>query len=207
MVKGTLVKVCGMLYDDNIRDVESLNIDMMGFIFHPKSPRNVAAKLGYLPTSVRRVGVFVDAELLFIKEKIKEFTLDVVQLHGDETPDYCREVLKMNVEVIKAFQIGTIYDFDQVLPYTSVCNYFLFDTKTENRGGSGLRFDWRLLDSYNGATPFILSGGISSESIDDLNRLEHPMLAGYDLNSKFEEYPGYKSVKKLNNFLNNLKNQ
>ena len=204
MRKGMLIKVCGMLYAENIQDIERLSIDMMGFIFYPKSPRNVLVRPKYLPSSVKRVGVFVDAELEYIKQKIEEFNLDIVQLHGDESPCNCCEVSKMGVEVIKAFQIGSEKDFARTLVYESVCNYLLFDTQTENKGGSGRCFDWKLLDCYKGSTPFILSGGISVECTENLNHLIHPMLVGYDLNSKFEEYPGFKSVSKLTNFINKI---
>ena len=204
MQNDKLIKVCGLVNGDNIRDVEGLNVDMMGFIFYDKSPRFVDVKPSYLPSAAKRVGVFVDADIEYIRQKIVEFSLDVVQLHGDEPPLLCKEVSIMSVEVIKAFQISSRADFGDAMLYQRVCDYLLFDTRTKHRGGSGERFDWHLLESYVGSTPFILSGGLSLDCVADLNLLTHPMLVGYDLNSKFEEYPGFKSLSKLDFFINKL---
>lgn len=205
MINSRFIKVCGMLHDDNIQNVEELDIDMMGFIFYSKSPRNVTMKPKYLPSRVERVGVFVNSELEYIQDTINEFSLNIVQLHGEETPTFCKNVSSMGVKVIKAFQIATVDDFNLIDPYFQVCDYLLFDTKSDQKGGTGKQFDWHILDNYKGSTPFILSGGIDIDSPSILNNINHPMLAGYDLNSKFEEYPSYKSIENLELFINKLK--
>lgn len=205
MINSKIIKVCGMMHEENIKAVEQLGIDMMGFIFYAKSPRFVASKPEYLPTQLKKVGVFVNAELQYIKDMILQFELNAIQLHGDESPEFCKEVSALDVEVIKAFLISTEADFESTNNYNEVCNYFLFDTKSDQKGGSGNQFDWQLLNNYQGKTPFLLSGGIAPDSALSLNLLEHPMLAGYDLNSKFEERPGYKSVNNLDLFITKIR--
>ena len=198
------VKVCGMRDAENIREVEALGIDMMGFIFYRKSPRCVEEVPAYLPTSVKRVGVFVNADEDEIREKAKAFRFDYIQLHGNETPETCQRLKDESYSVIKAFQIADSTDFLQTIPYEKSCRYFLFDTKSKQYGGTGNTFDWSILSEYKGTVPFILSGGIGPESVDSLKTFVHPLCAGIDLNSKFEKEPAIKNIKILKNFLNRL---
>lgn len=198
------VKVCGMRDAENIREVEALGIDMMGFIFYRKSPRCVEEVPAYLPTSVKRVGVFVNADEDEIREKAKVFRFDYIQLHGNETPETCQRLKDESYSVIKAFQIADSTDFLQTIPYEKSCRYFLFDTKSKQYGGTGAVFDWNILSEYKGTVPFILSGGIGPESVDSLKTFAHPLCAGIDLNSKFEVQPALKNIKILKNFLNRL---
>ena len=180
-----LVKVCGMTQGDNIREVEALGIDLMGFIFYEKSPRCVRQKPDYLPVHAQRVGVFVNASYEEMVEKAATFGLTHIQLHGNESPALCRKLKEAGFKVIKAFLIA---------------DYFLFDTKTPAYGGSGRMFDWEILSCYKGTTPFLLSGGIGPESVETLKRFSHPALIGYDLNSKFEVAPGIKEIGKIKIF-------
>ncbi len=197
-----IVKVCGMREADNIRRVEALGIDWMGFIFYPRSKRHVAALPPYLPQNARRVGVFVNAPLAEISPKIKDFGLDCVQLHGSETPDFCAEVKKSGVKVIKAVHVSSDADLS-ALDYPA--DYLLFETPSEAFGGSGRHFDWSLLNSYSGPVPFLLSGGIGPDDFEAINAMDHPLFAGIDLNSRFESEPGVKQPELLATFLAKLK--
>ena len=187
---------------ENIRKVEAMGIDLMGFIFWPKSKRYVSERPSYLPTNCKRVGVFVDADIEQVKRIADEYELDFIQLHGHESPEYIR--LLDNREIIKAFNIATTGDFALTEAYGGVANYFLFDTKGKSIGGNGEKFDWSLLSAYDGNTPFLISGGIGPDDADLLKTFHHPKCIGIDLNSRFEITPGIKDIDDLRIFLNEL---
>ena len=197
-----IVKVCGMRDAENIREVEALGIDLMGFIFWSKSSRYVSEKHDYLPTKCKRVGVFVDEDIEVVKKIAQDYALGYIQLHGNETSDYC--ALLKGHKLIKAFNIATAEDFEQTKPYQGFVDYFLFDTKGKSVGGNGTKFDWSVLDDYHGTTPFILSGGIGPDDTARIRSFHHPQLAGIDLNSKFEDAPALKNIQKLKTFLEQL---
>ena len=159
----------------NIQAVEQLGIDWMGMIFWPKSSRYVADVPTYLPKQVRRVGVFVDASL-----ELKPLS------------------------VIKAFNIADVKDLNQTKAYEGIVDYFLFDTKGKVVGGNGEKFDWSVLSSYHGETPFLLSGGIGPDDVEAVNSFHHSKCIGIDLNSRFEQAPALKDITKLSNFLKQL---
>ena len=184
---------------ENIRAVEQLGIDWMGFIFWPKSSRYVSERPTYLPTRCRRVGVFVDAPLADVLQKVQEYGLDIVQLHGNESPEYAMEL--QGCSLIKVFNIAGPEDLVQTKAYEGIVDYFLFDTKGKSVGGNGEKFDWSVLEAYTGDTPFLLSGGIGPDDAERVRQFNHPRLAGIDLNSRFELSPGLKDITKLKHFL------
>lgn len=194
-----------MKYPDNIRNLGELPIDYMGMIFFPKSPRYV--ETARTPDiNLKRVGVFVDAGIEYIEEKIDQYSLDIIQLHGNESSETCKELMK-TIDVIKVFNISDVTDFNQTKNYENHCNYFLFDTKTKQHGGSGKKFDWLLLNSYTGNTPFFLSGGISANDVKSIKRIKHPKFYGIDLNSRFETEPGLKDIQLLQQFIKALRDE
>ncbi len=197
----SIVKVCGMRDASNIREVEKIGIDWMGFIFHLKSSRAVKRVPAYLPAKVKRVGVFVNESIENILETTSLFQLDFVQLHGDESPDFCDEMGKNGLKVIKAFSIANKFPKQKVVAYHGKCDYFLFDTKTSLYGGSGKKFDWEVLSDYHGETPFLLSGGISEDDAEEILAFSHPQFVGIDINSKFEISPALKDVQKISEFI------
>ena len=194
-----IVKVCGMRDAENIRQLEALGIDWMGMIFWPKSKRHVSTPPAYLPQHVRKVGVFVDASLDAIRQHVEDYQLDIVQLHGQESPETLKALKPLTL--IKAFNIATPEDLQKTVAYEGMADYFLFDTKGKSVGGNGEKFDWSVLDSYQGETPFLLSGGIGSEDAQDIKSFHHPKCIGIDLNSRFETEPGLKDITKLKQFL------
>ena len=200
-----LIKVCGMREAENIREVEQLKVDMIGFIFYPKSPRCLYELPAYMPVKAKRVGVFVNEDKKEIEIFADRFSLDYIQLHGNESPEYCHSLRATGLRLIKAFSIARRKDFENIGTYEESCDYFLFDTKCEQHGGSGNQFDWSMLNSYKGKKPFLLSGGINPYSPHTLKELRHPQLAGFDLNSRFETKPGLKDVERLRHFLEELR--
>ena len=187
---------------DNIRAVEALGIDMMGFIFWPKSSRYVIQRPDYLPKRVKRVGVFVDEDPEQVKRLADDYALDYIQLHGQESPSYIFQL--RGLHVIKAFNISIAEDLLQTQPYEGLVDFFLFDAKGKSVGGNGEKFNWDVLDAYQGAMPFLLSGGIGSDDAEWVNAFYHPKCIGIDLNSRFELCPGLKDVAKLKEFMCNL---
>ena len=195
-----MVKVCGMRDADNIREVDALGIDMMGFIFWPKSSRYVSERPAYLPQRAQRVGVFVDEDVEEVRRTAADYALDYIQLHGAEHPAYVGQLREWRI--IKAFNIATVHDFAQTKPYEGLVDYFLFDAKGKSVGGNGEKFDWDVLQAYAGGTPFLLSGGIGPDDAERVKAFHHPQCVGIDLNSRFEKEPGLKDIIKLKTFLN-----
>lgn len=215
------IKVCGLREIDNIQAIQALGVDYMGFIFHKASPR-FAAKNKALPDwlgqqaddfgQTERVGVFVNAELDYILNAVHDYRLDWVQLHGNESPGYCQELQLLwsvsttyKAKLIKAFNIAPNFDFKQTNAYVRTCPLFIFDTAAANQaGGTGKKWDWSLLDNYQGLTPFLLSGGIGPEDAEAIRQVRHPQLLGVDVNSGFESEAGVKKVDTLARFITAL---
>lgn len=203
----------------NIQAVGFLPIHFMGFIFYEKSTRYVTDDIDTVstcPEDLTRVGVFVDADIDFVLEKIDKHELNAVQLHGEEAPQYLADFseklkskLKMealnDIEIIKAFSVNVNFNFNVLKPYAGIVNYFLFDTKTPQHGGSGQKFDWSILSKYDLDIPFLLAGGISENDVDLVKSLNINQLYGLDLNSKFEVEPALKDVEKLRKFIQEIK--
>lgn len=194
---------------ENISGVIGLGVNWIGFIFYEKSARY----FGDNPVSIssgntfKKIGVFVNATCEQILQTATTHRLDYIQLHGDETPEFCCQLQKQGIAIIKAFSISSVKDLEKTSEYEGKADYFLFDTKCETYGGSGKSFDWSILSAYEGKTPFLLSGGINPQSIQTINDFYHPQLAGIDLNSGFEIEPGLKDVQELSDFLKNYNNQ
>jgi len=205
------LKICGMKYQENIEQVAALRPDYIGFIFYENSARNFDSIIPQLPKHIKKVGVFVDAELDAVIEKIKTHNLQAVQLHGDESPEYCIELKNHykdrtdnKLEIIKVFSIKNEFNFDVLKSYEAVCDYFLFDTKGKLPGGNGYAFDLNVLNSYPSTKPFFLSGGIGLEEAENLKQFQQSKASKYcyaiDVNSKFEIEAGLKNIDLLRKF-------
>ena len=212
--KTFLVKVCGMRKAENIREVEALGIDLMGFIFWPKSSRYVSERPAYLPTRCKRVGVFVNEDIETIKKIADDYALDYIQLHGSETPEQISHLspLTSHLSIIKAFNIATTEDLEATKPYEGIVDYYLFDTRMPPKemggglppGGTGIKFDWSVLSAYDAETPFLLSGGIGPNDAERVKTYNHPKCIGIDLNSRFELSPALKDIIKLRKFIKEI---
>ena len=199
------LKVCGMKYSQNITELESLFPDLMGFIFYEKSKRFFNLPEINLNNKVKRVGVFVNENIQEIKNKIKKYKLDYVQLHGEENVNFCHS-LQPFVKIIKVFKIDYNFNFKKTEEFEEVCDYFLFDTKSQLHGGSGKKFDWDLLKNYNCKKDFFLSGGIDIGDVEEIKKIakSYP-IAGIDVNSKFELDNLEKDKEKINLLIKKLR--
>ena len=191
---------------NNIEALSDLQPDYMGFIFWAPSSRYVETTTPELPTEIKKTGVFVDASVDYIQSMVQQHDLQAVQLHGEETPNYCQLIQGFGVEVIKAFSIKNTFDFSTLEAYENSCDFFLFDTKGSLPGGNGFTFDWSLLKEYHSKKPFFISGGIGLENtkaIKELLNTNLPLFA-IDVNSKFELAPALKNIDALTQFKNKL---
>jgi phosphoribosylanthranilate isomerase len=206
------IKVCGITTAKQVQQLDGLDIDFAGFIFVPDSPRYVEGKLDKKAIKnadfdLKKVGVFINPSYSDILDAIEDYGLDVVQLHGEETPEFCSD-LNEDVEVIKVFHVDeSVKDIDAlVAPYDEACDYYLFDTKAgELKGGTGKQFDWSVIAKSKIEKPFFLSGGIGVDDIAQIKKFKHPDFYGVDINSKFETEPGVKDLAKVLQFKVGLK--
>ena len=194
---------------ENIKALSSLNPDYIGFIFYPPSKRFVHLldhqTLDQLPDSLKKTGVFVNASKEDILEKTSLYHLNALQLHGTESPEFCRELRESDLEIIKAFGVDEDFDFEVLKAYEGTVDYFLFDTKTKLHGGSGITFNWELLNKYVLNTPYFLSGGLDVENIHEALKIDDERFYALDLNSRFEIEPALKDIDKLKLAINKIK--
>ena len=228
-----IIKVCGMREPENIRALQQLDIDWMGFIFWPESPRFVrmiSSRAGIIPdysslkedrankgqespqNRVKRVGVFVDDMPQSIVARVYNYHLDIVQLHGAESKAMIENLrstlvpdIQPDIKIMKTIAIASADDFKKTEEYEGTVDFFLFDTKCAEMGGSGRKFDWDLIQSYKGTTAFVIVGGIAPEMVNDIKRINHPLFYGIDINSKFEIEPAVKDIDIIKQFLQALK--
>ena len=209
MSRELKIKVCGMKFARNKEDVENLGIDFLGYIFYAKSKRYIGEnpEAGLFTTTKPKVGVFVNENVFEMLGLAKNLGFEYVQLHGNENPKTCEILKSQGLKIIKAFSVNEKFKFSDTKPFEKVANYFLFDTKTKLPGGSGKKFNWEILDKYDGHTPFFLSGGIGLDDAKSIKEIKHPKLTGVDLNSGFEDEPGLKNIEKLKAFIQELRNE
>lgn len=212
------LKVCGMKDPENISGLAALQPDYMGFIFYEKSPRYFGGVLEEQHEQLVRTGVFVDAPETLVVKKAAAHGLGAIQLHGTESPSYCRRLLQLfsekekRPELIKVFGVREDFDFAKLAAYEGLVDYFLFDTKGKHKGGNGVLFNWEILKAYPSETPFFLSGGIGIEELPALKSLQQHfslngkpgLLYAVDINSRFEMAPGHKDLEKVKIFRDGL---
>ncbi|MFV0540991.1 MAG: phosphoribosylanthranilate isomerase [Aestuariibaculum sp.] len=203
-------KICGMKYPENIQAVTNLLPDYIGFIFYKRSARYFDGIIPELPKNIKKTGVFVDENIETVSKKIEQYGLQAVQLHGNESVKYCKDLQKQNIEIIKAFSVNNDFDFSILSNYETVCNYFLFDTKGKLPGGNGYTFNWSILNKYPSTKPYFLSGGIGIDEIKLIKKFTQSKAVKYcyalDVNSKFETKPGWKDTVLLKDFKNTIFN-
>ncbi len=200
-------KICGMRDRENILDLSELRPDYMGFIFYRGSKRFVGDLFQIpdeLPSAILRVGVFVNQSTTEVLSLVRAHALDMVQLHGTESPAQCQEIGKEGLKVIKSFSIGNTFDFQLTAVYAPVVDFILLDTKGSEFGGNGISFDWSLLGEQQFQCPFFLSGGIALENIHSLPNVSNAALHAVDINSGIETRPGFKDVEKTRSLLSQL---
>lgn len=204
-----LVKVCGMTVREQVEQLPALGVQYAGFIFYPGSTRFVYSRMSNdeirMIDSVSKVGVFVNAPEEEVLQTAEQCRLQLVQLHGEESPEYCRRVGR-NVPVMKAFRVGEGDDLDRELSaYGDCCTFFLFDTRAASYGGTGKKFNWEKLTTTGISTPYFLSGGIGPEDAEAVRTFAQlpgaQVMKAIDVNSRFETQPGQKDLVLLERFL------
>ena len=204
------IKVCGLRDAENLKQIAALNPDFVGFIFYDQSPRFVGEELDEeavksLPRSIRKVGVFVNASPDYILRSVKKYDFQYVQLHGSETPEYCRSLRNRGISLIKAFRVDESFNFSMLNNFKAHCDFFLFDAKGDQPGGNGVTFDWSILNRYDNEKPFFISGGIGLDNLNQLEALKGMKLYGVDVNSQVETAPGVKDVEKVKELIARLR--
>ncbi len=218
------IKICGMKKAENIRKAAALHPDYLGFIFYEKSRRNFQGEIPEIDPKIKKTGVFVNASVNFIIAKVEKYKFQAIQLHGNETPEFCTELKvalnettsyenSASSEIIKVFSIKDEFDFNRLKAFEGKVDYFLFDSKGKNKGGNGITFNWEILKDYPSSTPFFLSGGIGLEVVEQIAEFQtylqkigkEKLLVAIDVNSRFEIEPGVKNIEDLALFKKNLK--
>lgn len=206
------LKVCGITQLEQLKQLDEMGVNYAGLIFYPQSARCIVNKLEAedvkpLSLSLKKVGVFVNAQEEFIMKQVEDFGLEIVQLHGDETPGFCK-LISDRITVIKAFRIthNNEQNIDWMMkPYEEYCDFYLFDTNSKNAyGGTGEKFDWNILHENKINKPFFLSGGIGLQDVEKLKIFEHPFFYCVDVNSRVEVSPGVKDMKQVKMFAEEL---
>ena len=208
--KNINIKVCGMRDESNIRDLVKVHPDYIGFIFYSGSERFVGDSfnsgiLDYIPESIKKVGVFVKAGKDYILGKTDIFGLNLIQLHGGESSEFCRELSHRGIPIIKVFSINEEFNFNSINPFKPFCKYFMFDTECKTYGGSSRKFDWDSLSQYDNEIPVFLSGGIGPEDADSIKGLKNLNIHAVDINSRFEKAPALKDISLIREFIKKIK--
>jgi len=194
----------------NIQELVKISPDFVGFIFYHGSKRYVGryfdpAIMNIIPANTGKVGVFVDEEIDSVCKKSDIYGLDLVQLHGRETAEYCRQLHARGVPLMKVFGIDEEFDFTALEPFKPSCKYFLFDTLCESFGGSGKKFNWDILERYDNSKPVFLSGGIGPDDAETIKKIKDINVHAVDINSRFEICAGLKDISKIKEFIHILK--
>lgn len=202
--KRTRVKICGLTTLEDARFAAGALADYLGFIFYPESPRYIdPAKAGAIINWIEgpeKIGVFVNQPLDDVNSIARQTGIDMVQLHGNESPEYCSLVERPVVKVFHVPEGKTSQELaSEVSLYRENADFLLFDSKTEDKwGGTGKTFNWKLLHDISEDKPFFLSGGLNAGNVKDAIQTVSPMAV--DLSSGVEESPGLKDFDKLEQF-------
>ena len=208
------IKVCGMTLPEQVNALDEMGVDFAGFIFYPKSPRYIGHKISpekmkQIKGRIAKVGVFVNMPYDELMRTVESYRLDMVQLHGDETPFFCEKVANY-VTVIKAFRLSDNDPIEWILrSFQDHTDMFMFDTMGAGYGGTGKKFDWNMLKEADVDKLFFLSGGIEPGDEERLIAFEKEPVAkklfSVDINSRFEVSPGVKNMEKIASFVRTLK--
>jgi phosphoribosylanthranilate isomerase len=204
------IKVCGMKDPGNLEALCELSPDYVGYIFYDGSPRFVGKHpdpaLFKIPGDrTLRVGVFVNESLAEVRRIAVAGMVDMVQLHGNESLEYCRDIAAEGIPVIRSARPSSS-GHGVMMDYRDLIDCFLFDTPDPSHGGTGRKFDWSLLRKYDGPLPFLLSGGIGPGDAPLVADLDNKYIRGVDVNSQFEKSPGIKDMGLLREFFSEIRN-
>jgi phosphoribosylanthranilate isomerase len=204
-----LAKICGLTDDAAVEAAVQHGADMLGFVFFPASPRNLSAEqaealLREVPSGIDRVGVFVDPETDFLDRILAKARLDLLQLHGDETPERCRAIsIYFGLPIIKAIKVSSKADLKAAKAYEDAVDWLMFDAappKDATRpGGNAASFDWSIMQGAKFNRPWLLSGGLTPENLS--LAVQQSGASAVDVSSGVESAPGKKDPAKIRAFL------
>lgn len=195
------VKICGMKLQQNINSIELLKTNFIGFIYYTYSYRFIGVSLP-IETQIKKIGVIVNNSIENILKTVQKYAIDFVQIHGGGSIEFCEELYKNNVSIIKVLRVNEA--FSSIHKYINYSILFLFDTYCLEYGGSGRKFSWNKISEYAFGIPFFLSGGIESEDVESIKKIFHTKFFGIDLNSKFEIEPVNKNRDELKRFIHKI---
>lgn len=214
MQKLMRIKVCGMTLPEQVTALDEMGVDLAGFIFYPKSPRYMGHKISpekmkQIKGHIAKVGVFVNMPYDELMKTVEDYRLDMVQLHGDESPHFCEKVANY-VTIVKAFRLSDGDPLDWIVrPFHEGSDMYMFDTLGAGYGGTGKKFDWNVLTKASIDKLFFLSGGIEPGDEERLKEfMKEPVakkLFAIDINSKFEVSAGIKDMEKVKAFVTLMK--
>ncbi|MHC5772532.1 phosphoribosylanthranilate isomerase [Nostoc sp.] len=197
------VKICGITQPQQSIAIASLGATALGFICVPTSPRYVTTSqireaVAELPANIDTIGVFANASIPEINQIVVDSGLTGVQLHGEESPDFCYQVRQVlpNVEIIKALRIRSLEHLDTAIDYIKYIDTLLLDAyHPQQLGGTGKTLDWRMLEQFNPNCSWFLAGGLTADNI--VEALSQVSPSGVDLSSGVEHSPGDKDLDKV----------
>lgn len=196
----------------NVMEVCSAEPDYLGYIFYSKSVRYVGKSpdpriFSTVPSGIQKVAVFVNEYYERMVEITGRFGINVLQLHGMESPELCQALRIHGKTIIKVIPADQLANEKLVKSYVGAVDYFLFDTPVLSFGGSGRKFNWTLLSELKSDVNFFLSGGLSAEDADQLKAIDNPLLYAVDVNSRFEKEPGIKDVELVKKFIKDIRDE
>ncbi|MEY3541342.1 MAG: hypothetical protein RLZZ204_154 [Bacteroidota bacterium] len=206
------LKVCGITQLEQLLALQEIGVDYAGLIFYEGSPRFIGAHnleatiLNQNEITIKRIGVFVNAKEDEILEAVDDWKLEMVQLHGEESPVFC-EKISNHVKTIKAFRVKEEESLAyKVAPYENAVEYYLFDAMGKQYGGTGNKFDWKVIAEANIQKPFFLSGGLGPDDVADIQAFTqtNSNCFAIDVNSRFEVKPGIKNIEIVKTFAKRL---
>ena len=207
------VKICGLNTESSVVHSVKCGASYIGFVFYKKSPRNINLNIArqlskLIPSTVKKVGLFVDPTIGDLEKSITKISLDYIQLHGDETPDHVRRIREtFNIPIIKAIGISEESDLKEIEKYEEICDQLLIDTKPSPNmllpGGNGAAFDWKLISNKRFTMPWFLAGGLNSSNVCEAIRVSGAKQV--DVSSGVEISAGLKDNLRIADFINAVK--
>ncbi len=203
---STKVKICGLSTPETVTAAIEAGADFLGFVFHSSSPRfietEVAAYLtSYVPQNIKTVGLFVDPADDILRDTLENVRLDMIQLHGGETPARILDIkTKFGRPVIKALSIKNNEDVGKIAGFETAADWILLDSST---GGTGKSFDWSLLEGFTFSKPWMLAGGLTAGIVRGAIARLHP--DAVDVSSGVESTRGVKDSAKIRAFIQNAR--
>lgn len=210
----TEVKICGLSTPETLTTAVESGARFVGFVFYPPSPRHVAFDTAFhlaraVPTGVRSIGLFVNPEDEELERIATGIQLDMIQLHGDETPERVAEIkARFAMPVIKAIRVATKYDLEGIEEFEDAADWLLFDAKPANAelpGGTGQSFDWNILKGKSFKKRWMLSGGLDTDNVKEALSILKPNAV--DISSGVESAPGIKDAEKIKSFIKAVRSE